>query len=232
MVIANSNNFSHIKRKRVSFLYFSITYLLFVGILLTGIVSYCKSDLHLFLTGYHTPFLDTFFRYFTEVGGFIPFVVGALFVLHRLGAVLFILGTQLLNTFLTNGLKLLFSMPRPKTYFAKNFPDIVLHQIDGVTMHAWNSFPSGHTSSAFALMTCIVLITRNKYLSVLYCIVAILAGYSRIYLSQHFAEDVLAGSFTGIVYALSLFPLYRYMSHHYRWQNKLLVVSVSDATSK
>lgn len=219
------------KQNREKFIYFGIIYFLFAGILLTGMVFLSKSDLHLLLTGYHTPFLDMFFRYFTEVGSFIPFVVGAMFVLHRFGSALFILVTQLMNALMTNGLKLLFGMPRPKTYFAMNFPDIELHQVQGVTMHAWNSFPSGHASSAFALMTCIMLLTGNKQLSVLYCIVAILAAYSRIYLSQHFAEDVLAGSFTGIVYALVLFILYSNMISHYRWWNNKLIITVYETAN-
>jgi hypothetical protein len=42
---------------------------------------------------------------------------------------------------------------------------------------------------------------------ILCLLIAILGGYSRIYLSQHFIEDVLAGSVIGIISVLILIPL-------------------------
>jgi membrane-associated phospholipid phosphatase len=39
---------------------------------------------------------------------------------------------------------------------------------------------------------------ENRFYKVLLLILALLTGYSRIYLSQHFLEDVYAGSIIGV----------------------------------
>ena len=95
-------------------------------------------------------------------------------------------------------------------------------------MRLSNGFPSGHTSAAFAMMLCIALIVKDKTLSAIFCIVAILIGYSRIYLSQHFAEDVLLGSVIGVISALALYPLYQKLNHDYRWPNQSIISIFKD----
>lgn len=85
-------------------------------------------------------------------------------------------------------------MPRPVAFFDKG----TLHLIEGVKMAHWNAFPSGHTMAAFAIATVLIYTTTNFYLRLLYLLLAILAGFSRVYLSQHFMMDILAGSALGI----------------------------------
>jgi membrane-associated phospholipid phosphatase len=63
------------------------------------------------------------------------------------------------------------------------------------------SFPSGHTTSVFAFMAFLSIITKNKLFSILYLLMAIFAAYSRMYLAQHFLEDVITGSIIGVVTA-------------------------------
>lgn len=58
------------------------------------------------------------------------------------------------------------------------------------------SFPSGHTSAAFAAAT-VMLLTRSR-LKYLFLVFAILMGFSRLYLYVHFPSDVLFGILTGI----------------------------------
>lgn len=60
----------------------------------------------------------------------------------------------------------------------------------------FDSFPSGHTASSFALAAVLSLVfPKGRY--VFYSIAAI-AGISRIYLDSHFASDVFAGALLGI----------------------------------
>jgi membrane-associated phospholipid phosphatase len=95
--------------------------------------------------------------------------------------------------------------PRPYKYFGDL--DIVIPSVPGIEMHSYNSFPSGHTATAFALFFSLIFIIQNKFLVFIFFILAIGVAYSRIYLAQHFPVDVLGGSIIGVITAFSIYPL-------------------------
>jgi membrane-associated phospholipid phosphatase len=70
-------------------------------------------------------------------------------------------------------------------------------------MHTNNSFPSGHTACAFAIWITIAIGSSNRAIQGLCIFIAAMVGWSRIYLGQHFLEDVLAGSIIGIATAIA-----------------------------
>ena len=170
---------------------------------------YPKIQTHLILNGYHTPFLDTFFKYATVLGEAFPVYVGVGFLLFNRRNGLFILLGQGLTCLITQILKFSFAHPRPATYFKQMGEDLPQTVADVKLRTAFNSFPSGHTSAAFALFTCLALITPRKW-SPLWMTAAWIVAYSRIYLSQHFLEDILLGSIIGM---LSSCAVYMIMEH-------------------
>ena len=93
-------------------------------------------------------------------------------------------------------IKPLVESPRPQIYFS---PEWFPFFIKGVIHLGYSSFPSGHTVSAFAIATVLSLYQNTKWRQALLLVLAALAGFSRIYLSQHFLADVLAGSFIGVM---------------------------------
>lgn len=74
--------------------------------------------------------------------------------------------------------------------------------IENVTLHNFHAFPSGHTASAFAMAAMLSFALKNKRYSMFFLAGAILVGYSRIYLAQHFTDDVLAGALIGFISAI------------------------------
>lgn len=200
---------------------FWIPYLVFIVSLATAIIMNEKADLHLWFNSIHTPAADVFFRYYTQVGEWVPFVVGAGLLFYRYRAAILVLGSQVAAGVVTLILKRVFNMPRPKRYFGEFFPDIDLPQVWGVHMHSSHSFPSGHSTAAFAFFLSLAFLTKRKELQFLYCLLAILVGYSRIYLSQHFATDVLAGSIIGVV--MTIVSLYFIDRKSPEWYNKSLL---------
>ena len=66
-------------------------------------------------------------------------------------------------------------------------------------MNSWNSFPSGHTTAAFAMYCSFSYYVKSKRVDLVLFLVAFLVGYSRIYLSQHFLIDVIFGAILGVL---------------------------------
>ncbi len=205
-------------------------YILFAIGLLCVVLYTEQADLHLALTldylaGLNPTwvgFQDQFFKYITELGGSVPFIIMGGLLLYKVGDALFLLVSQLFTAALVFPIKQWVSAPRPSLFFHTNFPDVILHQVDGVTLHQIYSFPSGHTATVFSLMLGLTLLFQKKsWLSVCFFVLAVLTAYSRIYLSQHFAEDVLLGSFIGVVMTLVAYWLYQRKS--YAWQEKSLI---------
>jgi undecaprenyl-diphosphatase len=102
-------------------------------------------------------------------------------------------------------LKEFFARPRPFNLFDTDpekyaewgtryiFPELV-HKPSSY------SFPSGHTSSAFA--AAIALLWHNRKFGIPVTIFAALMGFSRIYVEVHYCTDVIAGVISGTICAL------------------------------
>ncbi len=180
----------------------------FVGVWIVGLIFWIVTDkvgMHLLLNGFHTSALDVFFKYFTQVGGWVPcVVVGILLLFRKWRIAIIILAGQLVATFITTPIKRIIRAPRPSVILTELGIDFPM--VEGVDLHSTLSFPSGHTSAAFAFCFAVALFCTKWWQKILCLLVAIFCGYSRIYLSQHFLEDVLAGSLVGVISILLLSP--------------------------
>lgn len=101
-----------------------------------------------------------------------------------------VVGSLLINTAITQAMKYTFNRQRP--YDA--YPTI----INPYTIEKDASFPSGHTSTAFALATSMSIQYKKWYVVVPAYAWAGSVGYSRMYLGEHYPTDVLAGAAIGI----------------------------------
>lgn len=181
---------------------FFIPYVLFVLTFSVLILCNSKADLHLWMTSFNSPFGDVFFHYYTLVGDWVPFAIAGLLLFYNYRISLFILVSQLICGLFSTTIKHIWNEPRPVLYFQQHFPVIQLHRVVGEHLYTTHSFPSGHTITAFAFFLALAFYSKKPSLHFLYFVLALLVGFSRIYLSQHFAIDVLAGSFVGILAAV------------------------------
>ena len=77
-----------------------------------------------------------------------------------------------------------------------------------------DSFPSGHTTNAFALATVISSHYHNTWVRVGCYTVATLVAYARVDYDVHFASDVLAGGAIGFAVGKSVVALNRELRKH------------------
>jgi membrane-associated phospholipid phosphatase len=180
--------------------YFLIPFFLFLfacGIL---ILSYSKTELHILSNKANSAFSDVFFKYITHLGDgtFIAVLtIVLLFVKYRY-ALAFLTGS-LVTSLVVNLFKkvILNEMYRPSRYF-ELYETYQLHFVEGVKLHSLQSFPSGHTATAFNLFFALALLVKNNYLKLFFFVMAVVIGYSRVYISQHFLQDVAVGSIFGV----------------------------------
>ena len=110
----------------------------------------------------------------------------------------FILMNFLISTLLTQFAKnyIFNTAMRP---MASGLDATQIHTVPGVEIHTFNSFPSGHTATAFTLFLLTTYLFPNKYVLTIGIVYAMVCGYSRIYLAQHFPLDLAGGIFVALL---------------------------------
>lgn len=199
-----------------SFLRNNAVFLVGVLLALAGMISVMlvlpKAELHLALNGWHNSFLDVVMRAYTDFVAWPVYLLMLLpLVYRRWGWTVLFAASEVSSALVVQLLKLLCNMPRPKTFFAEMggqmndaFSQIV---VDGVSMHSWHSFPSGHTATFFVFFSICAFLWTHEHkpagwlFGALSLLLALLGGYSRIYLSQHFMLDVCVGMLEGTLMA-------------------------------
>jgi membrane-associated phospholipid phosphatase len=204
--------------------------LILVAVLGLALLYIPKGELHLLLCDRHTPARDIFYRYYTQIAEWFPYAVCVLILLFgRIGDGAMASASMAVSGLATQGFKYLADTDRPLTWFAHNMPDITLPLVEGVRMSKFYSFPSGHTTSFFALAFVVcILATRILSEKRSYCLSALLqtalfalaalGGYSRIYLSQHFPEDIAGGVIVGLLITLLCYVVF-YRFKDQKWYN-------------
>ncbi len=189
-------------------LYFLLPVFILLVALIPLLILIPKIDLHIYLNQYHTDFSDVFFKCITVFGNGLSFVfAGMIFLLFSFRRSFIIISSGILAGLVVQFLKrIIFTdVLRPSVVLE----DVaVLHVIEGIKLHTYYSFPSGHSATIFALCFSLAIFTQRKVLKLaLFCLAGLVA-YSRIYLSQHFLIDVYAGSVIGVLSGLLMADLF------------------------
>lgn len=113
-----------------------------------------------------------------------------------------------------------------KQIFARSRPDILR-----LISETGYSFPSGHAMNNVALYTMLILLiwryVNNTSLKIIlssFCVaLAILIGYSRVYLGVHYAGDVLGGWLSGFALSMLVYLL---------WESRLSEKNMKSSLSE
>lgn len=188
--------------------YFFVPYVIFFFIGSIVILATEQSNLHLFFNSFHNRFLDRFFYYITYLGdGIFALVLFIIFLFVKYRSALIIGISSLVAGLITQILKnyVFFDELRPKKFF-EGIRD--LYFIPNVENFDHYSFPSGHSTVAFAICTSFIFLVKNNNSKLALILSAIIIAFSRVYLSQHFFEDIFAGSIIGCVTACGVYLLF------------------------
>lgn len=190
---------------------------LYLALLLAGLYLVMvqeKGDAVIWMNAHHTHALDGFFGFWTTMGEEWPFILAAVGLLfYQVRQMIFIPLLGLLVTMLSFILKISFAHPRPARYFSDQGIYEQLNKVEFIPIaQGFTSFPSGHTMAAFALFTYLALLVRPAWLKIVFLISAVLVGVSRMYLLQHFLQDVCLGSICGVAIAFLVYLLQNAMS--------------------
>lgn len=193
----------------IFFIGFSV-YSIFLFLILVS----SQSDVFLeFLNNNRNSYLNTFFILSTKIAEEegILIVLTVLLLFKYSAFVLSVLSISL-STIVANIIKTLTDWPRPLEVYDK-ISDFSINFVPGVEVHRFMSFPSGHTTAAFAMMFFMLFISKNIYHRLGILLLSISVAISRVYLFQHFTRDVLVGSIIGLLIALSI----SFVLIHFKW---------------
>lgn len=156
-----------------------------------------KPDFNIFWNVYKTPFLNFFFIFLTHLSDWQGLVFFGLLILiltknpYHLGWYIFTILLSSLILYLTK--QYVFpDFDRPFYLYAEH-----ITAVPGVENKIHYSFPSGHTTTAFAIFSLLSVAFKKPFWQLLFFLIAFLVAISRVYLGQHFLQDIVAGSFYG-----------------------------------
>ncbi|MBL7937984.1 MAG: phosphatase PAP2 family protein [Flavobacteriales bacterium] len=208
-----------------SIAWFLAVFIAFAAPLAFGTLTLEHLELHRRMHPFHSPGLDAFFRNATHLAdGLVPTAVSLLVLVFRD-----------IRSFLMVGLSCAFSAIVAQFLKRVPFADVDrpfmfkaqlgdLHWVEGVDLHHHLSFPSGHATAAFSMCLGLAVLVARPAWSVVLALLACSLAYSRVYLSQHFTEDILVGATLGTVTAYAMYHwLYRSSFSTKRWLDSRLL---------
>ncbi len=137
-------------------------------------------------------YFDNFFIIISNSIEYLVFIIPFLFLIYyfikrdkqRLKNFYFVSLNLILTALIITLIKYIVNRPRPYTLY---------QNIEKISVGGSPSFPSGHTSDAFALAFACLFIFKNKIYSIPIFFWALLVGYSRIHNGVHYTTDVIFG---------------------------------------
>jgi membrane-associated phospholipid phosphatase len=159
---------------------------------------FSKADFNLYFNCNKNVCYDLIFKNATHLSEFLVSMIIVLFLLsYRISYGIFYLLNAFFISLIVYVLKVqVFNSPRPLLYFK---PYSILEPVAGVKLLEHYSFPSGHSTFAFGSMLVLAIAINNKWISITCFILALSTAISRIYLLQHFYEDIYAGAILGVI---------------------------------
>ncbi|MCZ2483368.1 phosphatase PAP2 family protein [Aquirufa nivalisilvae] len=184
------------------------TWLFFEVIVWIYSLAFHRFDQVRWINEWHQPILDHLFRFFTSLAEvFLPLLFAVFLYFKQRKWVLPYLGSYLLSTLITQGLKhfVFEGSLRPFAYFRDE--TYAWYTVPGVFINEFNSMPSGHTAAAWFMFFWMALAAKSARWGVFMACMASGVALSRVYLFQHFPIDTAVGAIIGVLSSATLYYL-------------------------
>lgn len=174
--------------------------------LIQQLITYDKA-LFVFLNTLNSTYFDSFMLSISKVGVWIPFYVSVVYVLiksYSKSAVWHVL-LLVLSVVLCDQISVLFkdNFMRLRPSHNPDFEQFI-HLVNG-KKGGYFGFVSSHAANTAGFAMLLILLTRNKILTIAVSVWVLLVSYSRIYLGLHYPLDIIGGITLGVLIALVLF---------------------------
>jgi len=177
---------------------FFILYLVILAACLVIKFLFSRTDIFFAVNNRYSDWADLIAPYLTDLGnGWTILIFSAIIALFNYRIAFLLATTYGMTSIFAQVIKHIVNAPRPKLFFHNQLSHI--HFVKGLYIDTLGSFPSGHTVTAFSIAVVITYLCKNKNWGIPLLIIAILIGFSRMYLSEHFFEDVVGGSVIGVI---------------------------------
>lgn len=183
---------------------------------INAIIDFDKSLL-LAINGSDSIFWDGCMKIYTTISIWIPLMLILLYILVKnnsfkdfLLLLLFVAAVVGLTDTISSGIcKPFFERWRPT-----HDPELMylVDVVDGIRGKDYG-FTSSHAANSFGIATFLILLVRNRVLTISLIFWASMNAFTRMYLGVHYPGDILAGTIIGVVVGWSFYSLYRYLTN-------------------
>ncbi|MCB0792829.1 MAG: phosphatase PAP2 family protein [Flavobacteriales bacterium] len=173
---------------------------------LLGLLRLGKLGLHQAVNAEHPSWLDPVMHVSTNVAdGLVPTVVAILLLLAGRWRQVLMVGVSAAGSGLLVQLlkRNVFAGSDRPAEFLDRMPEVRL--VEGVVLDHHFSFPSGHAATAFSLCLAMAVIDGRRWTGPFWSMLAAGIAFTRVYLSEHFTGDILAGGTIGVVVTTGVF---------------------------
>ncbi|MDQ3101543.1 MAG: phosphatase PAP2 family protein [Bacteroidota bacterium] len=173
-----------------------------------------KYQLHAWLNSHHTATGDLIFSWLTHVAdGWMPTLIAVLLLFFKDVRSFLMMGLSVgISAGICQLLKRMVFGTWDRPYMFKDELGDMAWVI-GLDLNHHFSFPSGHATTAFSMSFALAVIVARSRWAIPFVALAVILAFSRVYLSQHFLEDITAGALLGIAVS-SIFYLVLYKGPH------------------